>query len=59
MPAGPIKNRTAKLADKTAAGGFLSAGQTRVWMVFFADPDGNSLALMRQAPKGHVPELET
>jgi methylmalonyl-CoA/ethylmalonyl-CoA epimerase len=26
-----------------------------LWMAFFADPDGNSLALMQEAPKGHVP----
>jgi catechol 2,3-dioxygenase-like lactoylglutathione lyase family enzyme len=26
-----------------------------LWMAFFADPDGNPLALMREAPKGHVP----
>ena len=30
-----------------------------LWMVFFADPDGNSLALMQEAPKGYIPELET
>jgi methylmalonyl-CoA/ethylmalonyl-CoA epimerase len=27
-----------------------------LWMVFFADPDGNSLALIQEAPKGYVPE---
>jgi hypothetical protein len=26
-----------------------------LWMAFFSDPDGNSLALMQEAPKGHVP----
>ncbi len=26
-----------------------------LWMAFFADPDGNTLALMHEAPKGHVP----
>jgi methylmalonyl-CoA/ethylmalonyl-CoA epimerase len=26
-----------------------------LWMVFFRDPDGHSLALMQEAPKGYVP----
>jgi methylmalonyl-CoA/ethylmalonyl-CoA epimerase len=26
-----------------------------LWMAFFADPDGHILALMQEAPKGHVP----
>jgi hypothetical protein len=26
-----------------------------VWMVFFTDPDGHTLALMQEAPKGFVP----
>jgi methylmalonyl-CoA/ethylmalonyl-CoA epimerase len=26
-----------------------------LWMAFFADPDGNVLALMQEAPKGYVP----
>ena len=26
-----------------------------LWMAFFADPDGNSLALMQEAPKGYSP----
>ena len=26
-----------------------------LWMAFFADPDGNSLALMQEAPKNYVP----
>lgn len=30
-----------------------------LWMVFFKDPDGNSLALMQEAPKGYAPELTT
>jgi methylmalonyl-CoA/ethylmalonyl-CoA epimerase len=28
-----------------------------LWMVFFADPDGNSLALMQEAPKRRMPDL--
>jgi methylmalonyl-CoA/ethylmalonyl-CoA epimerase len=26
-----------------------------LWMAFFADPDGHTLALMQEAPKGFVP----
>lgn len=26
-----------------------------LWMAFFGDPDGNSLALMQEAPKGYSP----
>jgi methylmalonyl-CoA/ethylmalonyl-CoA epimerase len=26
-----------------------------LWMAFFHDPDGHSLALMQEAPKGYVP----
>jgi methylmalonyl-CoA/ethylmalonyl-CoA epimerase len=26
-----------------------------LWMAFFSDPDGNSLALMQEAPKGYRP----
>jgi methylmalonyl-CoA/ethylmalonyl-CoA epimerase len=26
-----------------------------LWMAFFKDPDGNSLALMQEAPKGYQP----
>jgi methylmalonyl-CoA/ethylmalonyl-CoA epimerase len=26
-----------------------------LWMAFFTDPDGHTLALMHEAPKGHVP----
>jgi methylmalonyl-CoA/ethylmalonyl-CoA epimerase len=26
-----------------------------LWMAFFKDPDGNSLALMQEAPKGYSP----
>jgi methylmalonyl-CoA/ethylmalonyl-CoA epimerase len=26
-----------------------------LWMAFFADPDGNTLALMQEAPKGYAP----
>ena len=26
-----------------------------LWMAFFADPDGNVLALMQEAPKGYMP----
>jgi methylmalonyl-CoA/ethylmalonyl-CoA epimerase len=29
-----------------------------LWMAFFADPDGNTLALMQEAPKGYVPAGE-
>jgi methylmalonyl-CoA/ethylmalonyl-CoA epimerase len=28
-----------------------------LWMAFFADPDGHTLALMQEAPKGYVPPL--
>jgi methylmalonyl-CoA/ethylmalonyl-CoA epimerase len=26
-----------------------------LWMAFFEDPDGNTLALMQEAPKGYTP----
>jgi methylmalonyl-CoA/ethylmalonyl-CoA epimerase len=26
-----------------------------LWMAFFRDPDGNTLAVMQEAPKGYVP----
>jgi catechol 2,3-dioxygenase-like lactoylglutathione lyase family enzyme len=26
-----------------------------LWMAFFADPDGHTLAVMQEAPKGHIP----
>ena len=26
-----------------------------LWMAFFTDPDGHTLALMQEAPKGHTP----
>jgi methylmalonyl-CoA/ethylmalonyl-CoA epimerase len=26
-----------------------------LWMAFFTDPDGHTLALMQEAPKGHIP----
>jgi len=26
-----------------------------LWMAFFDDPDGNTLALMQEAPKGYAP----
>jgi methylmalonyl-CoA/ethylmalonyl-CoA epimerase len=26
-----------------------------LWMAFFTDPEGNTLALMQEAPKGYVP----
>jgi methylmalonyl-CoA/ethylmalonyl-CoA epimerase len=26
-----------------------------LWMAFFADPDGHTLALMQEAPKGYMP----
>jgi methylmalonyl-CoA/ethylmalonyl-CoA epimerase len=29
-----------------------------LWMAFFADPDGHTLALMMEAPKGYVPPKE-
>jgi methylmalonyl-CoA/ethylmalonyl-CoA epimerase len=29
-----------------------------LWMAFFADPDGNSLALMQEAPKGYSPAAD-
>ena len=28
-----------------------------LWMAFFADPDGHTLALMQEAPKGWTPSL--
>jgi methylmalonyl-CoA/ethylmalonyl-CoA epimerase len=28
-----------------------------LWMAFFEDPDGNPLAVMHEAPKGHVPPV--
>jgi methylmalonyl-CoA/ethylmalonyl-CoA epimerase len=28
-----------------------------LWMAFFTDPDGHTLALMQEAPKGYVPEV--
>ena len=28
-----------------------------LWMAFFQDPDGHTLALMHEAPKGYVPGL--
>lgn len=28
-----------------------------LWMAFFRDPDGHSLAVMQEAPKGYRPEL--
>jgi len=28
-----------------------------LWMAFFQDPDGNTLALMHEAPKGYIPTL--
>ncbi len=28
-----------------------------LWMAFFADPDGHTLALMQEAPKGHRPAI--
>ncbi|HEX2826276.1 MAG TPA: VOC family protein [Burkholderiales bacterium] len=27
------------------------------WMAFFEDPDGHTLALMQEAPKGYTPEI--
>ena len=30
-----------------------------LWMVFFKDPAGNTLALMHEAPKGFVPQAVT
>jgi methylmalonyl-CoA/ethylmalonyl-CoA epimerase len=30
-----------------------------LWMAFFQDPDGHTLALMQEAPKGHAPALGT
>ena len=27
-----------------------------LWMAFFEDPDGHALALMREAPKGYIPQ---
>jgi methylmalonyl-CoA/ethylmalonyl-CoA epimerase len=27
-----------------------------LWMAFFSDPDGHTLALMQEAPKGHPPK---
>ena len=29
-----------------------------LWMAFFADPDGNVLALMQEAPKGYTPPTQ-
>jgi methylmalonyl-CoA/ethylmalonyl-CoA epimerase len=29
-----------------------------LWMAFFSDPDGHSLALMQEAPKGYRPTIE-
>jgi methylmalonyl-CoA/ethylmalonyl-CoA epimerase len=29
-----------------------------LWMAFFADPDGHTLALMQEAPKGYAPPKE-
>jgi methylmalonyl-CoA/ethylmalonyl-CoA epimerase len=29
-----------------------------LWMAFFDDPDGHTLALMQEAPKGYVPATE-
>jgi hypothetical protein len=26
-----------------------------LWMAFFTDPGGHTLALMQEAPKGHLP----
>jgi len=26
-----------------------------LWMAFFTDPDGHTLALMQEAPKGYAP----
>jgi hypothetical protein len=28
-----------------------------LWMAFFADPDGHTLALMQEAPKGYAPPV--
>ena len=28
-----------------------------LWMAFFEDPDGHTLALMQEAPKGYAPSL--
>lgn len=30
-----------------------------LWMAFFQDPDGHTLALMQEAPKGYVPRAPT
>jgi methylmalonyl-CoA/ethylmalonyl-CoA epimerase len=30
-----------------------------LWMAFFEDPDGHTLALMHEAPKGYVPPAST
>jgi methylmalonyl-CoA/ethylmalonyl-CoA epimerase len=30
-------------------------GDHDLWMAFFTDPDGHTLALMQEAPKGYVP----
>ena len=30
-----------------------------LWMAFFEDPDGHTLALMQEAPKGYVPPTTT
>jgi len=29
-----------------------------LWMAFFSDPDGHTLALMQEAPKGYVPPAQ-
>jgi hypothetical protein len=29
-----------------------------LWMAFFADPDGHTLALMHEAPKGYAPQAD-
>ena len=30
-------------------------GDHDLWMAFFTDPDGHTLALMQEAPKGYAP----
>jgi len=30
-----------------------------LWMAFFQDPDGHTLALMQEAPKGYAPKAES
>jgi len=50
------------MAELTARGVAFTTGPTKIaamedhdlWMAFFADPDGHLLALMCEAPKGHV-----